>query len=765
MVASRSASYWLWIFAAGLAASCAACSKKREEPGPKNGSDPQAKPDSSSGQATPGVSKPSTPDGTSTAPSPQRPPNFLLFIADDLGIDVLKSSGFTKNPARTPNLDRMAEAGIVFDNFWVTPACTTTRGALISGLHGFRSGIDHVPAVMPAQTATIQQWLKTQFSQSPYRTGIFGKWHLGGAQADPDHPRAFGVEPYAGNIFNLDDYFQWTLTENGQQREVSGYHTTMVVDLARDFISAQPQNQPWFAWVAFAAPHSPFHRPPDSLITSTLDESNSSLYAAMVEAMDTEIGRLVSGLSPEQTANTVVIFLGDNGTPRGARDREIFAADHVKNSIYEGGIRAPLIFSGARVSRSGARESAMVNATDLFATLAELARGSGSATNIPEHSVSFAPLLVAPGPAPRSFNYSEWKDKGESYWAFRDASYKLIVFPDGSRKLFEVSDVSETNALQDRAVEEKLFEMGSQFRAGELSPQDPKPGARSCVDFAGTRSHKAQDVGESSELSGEITISVAGDTCTIRTNGIPNHDFNDGKSSFPNPVSAQDYLLSVPVVPRQASDTTDLSIPYDDGILLDGAKIDVLAAACFGVGDGKIGCNDMNQPWRYDPVFRSNGFRVDQNLAHTQASGAYHYHGVGGKFPRVGVIGIAADGFLIHSASVESQGSSRVLRPSYRLRSGARQRKGDANAPFPGGNYDGTYRDDWEYVAGHGELDECNGMVLDGQYMYFATEAYPYFMACFRGTPDPSFRKRGNGGWAHAHGHYEGHVHSHSHSH
>lgn len=707
------------------------------------------------GASTQGPGK-STAPGDTTGPSAvQKAPNVLLLIADDLGVDVLKSSGVTKDPAITPNLDKLVASGLNFDNFWVTPACNTTRGALITGQHGFSSGIDFVPAVMADETATLQQRLKASDIKNAYATGIFGKWHLGGPQAQPGHPNGFGVDLYAGNLFNLENYNDWTLTTNQEQAQSTEYHTTKVVDLARDFISAQGTDKPWFAWVAFSAPHSPFHTPPASLITQTPNDTVPSQYKAMVESMDTEIGRLVDGLSPEVRANTLILFLGDNGTPAKARDRDVFERDHVKNSIYEGGIRAPLIVSGAGVLRRGEREAALVNATDIFATLVDLASSAANPSEVPKHSVSFAPLLAKAGNGRRTYNYAEWKSGGELYWAVRDAKHKAIMFPDGSTKLFETSDLSENSPLEDEATLNRLLDWGKKLRDGSVSPGGAGGEASLssfCADHQGTTNHASMDVGRKVSLNGTVTITAKQDHCEITTNGIPNHSFNDGGTSFPHDVSEQSFQLQVPLAPKWNNTPTPLSLDTDNAILLSGAKVDMIAAACYNVEDGKTGCNDMSQPWRYDPVYSSNGFRVDRWMAHAQPTGAYHYHGVGKMAQANQVLGVAADGFAIHSALIEINGKPATMRSSYRLRSGVRTQS-DASLPLPNGEYDGTYRDDWEYVEGHGDLDECNGATVNGQYMYFATEDFPYFMGCFRGTPDPSFKKKGP--WMryqHAHG-------------
>ena len=105
-----------------------------------------------------------------------------------------------------------------------------------------------------------------------------------------------------------------------------------------------------------------------------------------------------------------------------------------------------------------------------------------------------------------------------------------------------------------------------------------------------------------------------------------------------------------------------------------------------------------------------------------------------------GVIGFAADGFPIYGPFIDENGSIRRVTSSYVLKSGARQNQSGEGA-FPGGTYDGTYTDDYEYQAGIGDLDECNGMMINGRYGYFVTSTYPWIMKCFKGSPESSFRK------------------------
>ncbi|MEQ8315563.1 MAG: YHYH protein [Gammaproteobacteria bacterium] len=269
-----------------------------------------------------------------------------------------------------------------------------------------------------------------------------------------------------------------------------------------------------------------------------------------------------------------------------------------------------------------------------------------------------------------------------------------------------------------------------------------------CTYYADDSFSAVRDIKRNILFNGDISISVEGNECVITTNNIPNHDFNDSSANFATDVAAVTTELRIPIEPAFASATTAISLSTDNGVLLNGVKIDLLAAACYNVGDEKIGCNDMNQPWRFDPMFSGNNFGTDMHNAHTQPSGAYHYHGnPEALFDQVAnaespLIGFAADGFPIFGSFIDDNGTVREVQSSYQLKSGNRP----SSADDPGGNYDGTYVDDYEYVAGSGDLDECNGMMWKGSYGYYVINEYPWVLACYKGTPGSSFDKAAGGG-------------------
>ena len=265
--------------------------------------------------------------------------------------------------------------------------------------------------------------------------------------------------------------------------------------------------------------------------------------------------------------------------------------------------------------------------------------------------------------------------------------------------------------------------------------------AANCAVFAQSSTAIANDVQRGRTFDANVSVTVIGGNCVISSNAIPNHDFN-ATGRFATAVSEQDQDFTVTASPRAAARPTALSLGYDNAVFLNGVKLDQMAAGCFGVGDGRIGCGDMAAPYRYDPLGAGDTFGADEHNAHAQPDGTYHYHGNplalfdhSNPTAPSPVIGFAADGFPIFGSFIDDGGIVREARSSYQLKSGTRP-------GGPGGKYDGTFIDDWEYIAGSGDLDICNGMVQDGMYGYVVTESYPHVMGCFTGTPDKSFRKR-----------------------
>ncbi len=686
-------------------------------------------------------------------------PNILIILSDDMGLDASNQYSLSADTPNTPALDNLAQQGIVFDSAWVTPACTTTRSMILTGLYGVNSGVTTVPAELDIANLILPEHIKQH--DSSYSTGAFGKWHLGGGNSRATHPNESGFDYYAGNLSNIPDYYDWELTINGDQSTSTEYHTTHVTQLAIDWINDQDNS--WFAWLAYSAPHTPLHLPPAELhnrdsLTGTNDDIDTrprEYFLASIEAMDSEIGRLFSSIDPDVLSNTIVIFLGDNGSPRNVIDTSAFPQSHSKGTLYEGGIRVPFTISGAMIENRGSREDNLISGTDLFNTISELL---GIESVNESNGTSFKSLLdgtAADDTVIRSHIYSEFESDNVTGWTVSDGQLKLIEFQDGTQELYDltnsITEMDDVSQDPDYQVDiSRLRNIGLTIRgqattdAIDISNQIFVNRNRNCKKYVENYASDVLDVNRAMMFNGELTIEVIDDKCLFQTNAIPNHDFNDGAQAFPNQVSEQDIQYEVTTRPVLAADTTPLSLGTDNALLLNGVKVDVLAAACFGVGDERTGCGDDNQPWRFDPIFPANGFRMDSHNAHTQPDGTYHYHGVPNAFyhehntDRASpVVGFAADGFPIYGPNFSDNGVIRKATSSYVLKSGDRP-TGDGN---PGGSYDGTFRDDYEYVPGAGDLDECNGMMLNGEYGYYITDEFPYIIGCFKGTPDASFNK------------------------
>ncbi|MFT5139011.1 MAG: cytochrome c peroxidase [Lysobacterales bacterium] len=366
-------------------------------------------------------------------------PNILLVIADDFGLDALSVYGVSAIQADTPVLNELAAEGLVFDQFWANPTCSPTRASLITGQHGFHTDVFEPGDNLADTELSVQDYLEQELP-GIYSNAVVGKWHISRPN-DLDHPEQMGVQHFAGILSGtFEDYNNWILTQNGVQSPETDYITSKYVDLSLDWI--KDQSQPWFLWLAMTAPHEPFHLPPAHLhgrdLTGTEADINANpldYYQAMIEAMDAEIGRLLEGLDENTRDNTIIIFMGDNGTPR-----RVIQAPYInsqgKGSLYQGGVNVPLFVSGAGVDRKGQRDESLVGVTDLFATISEIA---GIEFDVPNDSISFYNLFKTQSIGTREFLYADAIDEEVKSWAVRNDRYKLIEDDLGNREIYDLA--------------------------------------------------------------------------------------------------------------------------------------------------------------------------------------------------------------------------------------------------------------------------------------------------------------------------------------
>ena len=383
--------------------------------------------------------------------------NVLLIIADDYGVDANSLYNTTAGAtAPTPNINALAASGVRFTNAYSCPVCSPARACMITGRLGFRTGVGEVVSVASANSLAASELtlpeVITQNSGLGIQSACFGKWHLnaGGPTVVANGPNTIGGWPhYAGcTAGELASYTNWPKTINGSTSTVTTYATTDVVNDAVAWINARTAaNQKWVIWVAFNAPHTPFHVPPTSLHTYGANPATNVLkYRAAVQAMDTEIGRLLQSVN---SVTTDILFIGDNGTP-GQVIQAPYNSTHAKDSLYEGGIRVPLIASGPSVVSGGRINSSLVHAVDLFSTMLELA-AVPLPTSVTLDSRSLKPILANTTNTPRSRLYVDQFDTNaptSGGRVLRDDHYKIIRLNTGSDEFYDLlTDSAETTNL------------------------------------------------------------------------------------------------------------------------------------------------------------------------------------------------------------------------------------------------------------------------------------------------------------------------------
>ncbi|MCM8531933.1 MAG: sulfatase-like hydrolase/transferase [Lentisphaeraceae bacterium] len=403
-------------------------------------------------------------------------PNILFVIIDDYGVDVAPAPYKNLLNIKTPQIDSMIKSGTVFTNCWVYSKCSPTRASVMTGRHGFRNGVGTVISTgqeLSSSEITLPQVLKN--SAAEYEAALIGKWHLG--KNSIDYPGIMGWEHFSGllegGVFN---YFSWSKYENGvgplqvgsrETQNPEDYITSVFVDDAISWIEDN-KNKPWLTWLAMNAPHTPLHVPPANL--HTYDDDGADLndptvqFKAIVEALDTELGRLFNYLKGnEELKNTVVVILGDNGTDSGAVD---FGTQQ-KGTLYEGGVKVPfVVWSGKQVPNfiSGDGQQTrivqnVVNGLDMFSTFLDLAGVSEAEVNdlgVVIDSKSIVPYFTKEtsvdglSPSVRDFIYSEAfandpadANPDKDGQTIRNQLYKIIRFDNGVEYFFKAPSVED----------------------------------------------------------------------------------------------------------------------------------------------------------------------------------------------------------------------------------------------------------------------------------------------------------------------------------
>jgi arylsulfatase A len=367
--------------------------------------------------------------GRSSAATPARP-NLVLIMADDFGYECVTANG--GESYRTPTLDRLAATGVRFEHCYVQPLCTPTRVQLMTGLYNVRNYVDF--GNLDPKAKTFAHLLKA----AGYATGIAGKWQLGQDRGSPQH-------------FGFDESYLWQhtrrppryanpgLEHNGVERDFSNgeYGPTLVNDFVLDFVTRH-KDRPFFLYYPMILTHDPFQPTPDSPNWDPKaqgEQVNRDVkhFADMTAYMDKMVGRLVAKLDAlGLRENTLILFLGDNGTHPTVTSR-------FKGGAYQGGkgtstargMHVPLIASWPARVPAGRVNRDLIGSVDFLATLCDAA-----GVKVPAESAldgrSFYPQLLGQTGQPRPWLYSWYARNGgaKPTWEFA-MSTEFKLYRDG----------------------------------------------------------------------------------------------------------------------------------------------------------------------------------------------------------------------------------------------------------------------------------------------------------------------------------------------
>lgn len=405
-------------------------------------------------------------------------PNIVLIMIDDLGWTDLHCQGNKR--LDTPHIDRLAKQGMRFtDAYAAAPVCSPTRAAIMTGLSPARLRLTNhityrkfIPKNATAQPAETRMFLPLEYDTLPerlkragYTTGFFGKWHLagvpgrGGKGLSKYYPEHQGYDVNLGGCAHggPPSFFDPYRIHNLPDRKAGEYLPDRLADEAIAFIRKN-QSKPFFLTLWNYTVHWPMQAP-KHLVDKYEKRKGPGIkdprYAAMIEAMDASIGRILKTLDDEKVAdNTLVIFTSDNGAFLGVADLRPLRMG--KGYLYEGGIRVPLIVRWPGVIKPGTESATPVISTDFFPTILSAA-GVTLKNDEKSDGENLLPLLRQTGKLKRDaihFHYPNyaWHSGNRLGSAIRSGRYKLIKRDDdGSVELYDLStDIGEKRNIAEQ---------------------------------------------------------------------------------------------------------------------------------------------------------------------------------------------------------------------------------------------------------------------------------------------------------------------------
>ena len=352
-------------------------------------------------------------------------PNIVLIVTDDQGWWDVSSHG--NEDIETPNLDRLASEGVELTRFYVQPVCAPTRAGLMTDRHYLRTGVYNT-RFGGDTLGPVEHTLGEALRHAGYRTGIFGKWHLGEYRRFHPGQRGFD-EAVFFSAGHTERYWEPdALLRNGRPVSVRGHITDVLTDAASTFVRSV-QERPFFLYMAYNVPHTPL------IVSDALQEkyqakgvgSNDARIYGLVEQCDAVIGRLLEVIdSAGLREDTIVLFMSDNG---GVSRHYRAGLRGGKGSVYEGGVLSPFFARWPGRFEAGRKTDARGSHLDLFPTLLEIAGGEPR-SDATLDGRSLLPLLAGEtdeSPHDRLFHiWDRHAPSMESRWAIAGPRYKLV---------------------------------------------------------------------------------------------------------------------------------------------------------------------------------------------------------------------------------------------------------------------------------------------------------------------------------------------------
>jgi len=407
-------------------------------------------------------------------PSPPVRPNVVVFLADDAGWGDYSHSG--NRTVSTPSIDSIAQQGVSLDRFFVCPVCAPTRAEFLTGRYHSRGGVRGV-SLGEERLDLTERTVADAFRAAGYATGAFGKWHNGSQW--PYHPRARGFDRYFGHTAgHWGEYFDAPLEDDGRMVRTSGYIVDVCVERAEAFIREQ-QDRPFFCFIPFTTPHSPWAVPAEDWERYREREllqrganpdrekpEETRCVLAMMEHQDRCVGRILQALQQCGVRdNTIVLYFSDNG-PNTARWNGGMRGQ--KGTVDEGGLRSVCYLSWPAGLPQGLVVPQIAGAIDLLTTLTALA-GVSRVGNLPLDGKDLSPLF--------SGGSVEWPDRTIfSVWGGRVSARNQRFRLDDVGRLYDMQvDPGQTmpvNAAQAGIAAQLQREVQEWGREG--LPENPK---------------------------------------------------------------------------------------------------------------------------------------------------------------------------------------------------------------------------------------------------------------------------------------------------